>query len=80
MFFGKYDSVSMSVSLFVLNQMWDELTHPLFASYYLLKKKFKNDIPTLLIFVMKGQTNNFFLALSYPETKTKKKNQLKHKK
>ena len=47
-----------SLLVFVLNQMWDELTHPLFASYYLLKKKI--DLPTLLIFVMKGQTNNFF--------------------
>ena len=50
-----------SLLVFVLNQMWDELTHPLFASYY-LKKKTTIYLPTLLIFVMKGQTNNFFLA------------------
>ena len=55
-----------SLLVFVLNQMWDELTHPLFASYYLLKKKKKKkiDLPTLLIFVMKGQTNNFFFGLT----------------
>ena len=37
--FAKWTVCSLLV--FVLNQMWDELTHPLFASYYLFKKKKK---------------------------------------
>ena len=42
-----------SLLVFVLNQMWDELTHPLLTSYYIFF--LKNDLLTLLILVMKGK-------------------------
>ena len=55
-----------SMLVFVLKQMWDELTHPLFASYYLKKKKKKKSTYRPSSFLSwKGKQTFFFLALMW---------------
>ena len=51
-----------SLLVFVLNQMWDELTHPLFASYYLKKiKNWPTDPPP---FCHERANKHFFFGLT----------------